>query len=408
MSNTEKVTIWTRTFTCIVITNIAYCFSHFITTPLIAPYASFLGATATLVGVLAGLYSAIAFAMRPISGPMIVILNKKNLMIFTMILGIAVNLLYAVFGSIPMFVVSRVLHGVMYSFVGSLTMTLASDSLPKAKYASGFGLFVVSGVFGQALGPSVGLWLQNLGIRMGGELMGFRMVFLGGAICYLIGLIPCFYIEKQRVLTKEERSSLGPWYKSIIALPAVPYALMMAFYAMGYILFATYMVTFAEQYNIANISMFFIVNSIATLAARPIGGPISDKISPKALFVPGTVLFALSMVFMARATTLPIVLVAAVFAGLGWGLVQPAVQACCMSSVPVEKSGAAANTNFLGVDAGFFIGPAIAGVIFSITASYHSVYAFGVVPVVLGILVYAVYAGILKAKKKETAEETAE
>ena len=112
------------------------------------------------------------------------------------------------------------------------------------------------------------------------------------------------------------------------------------------------------------------------------------------------------MVFMAIANTLPVVLVAAVFAGLGWGLLQPAMQACCMSSVPVEKSGAAANTNFLGVDAGFFIGPAIGGVIFSITASYHSVYAFGVVPIVLGILVYVVYSAVRKARgTQDTAPE---
>ena len=55
MNSETKVTIWSRAFVCIVITNIAYCFSHFITTPLIAPYATFLGATATMVGILAGL-----------------------------------------------------------------------------------------------------------------------------------------------------------------------------------------------------------------------------------------------------------------------------------------------------------------------------------------------------------------
>ena len=405
MSNSpNKVTIWSRTFICITIANITFCFSHFITTPLIAPYATFLGATATLVGILAGLYSAVAFAMRPISGPAMTILNKRNLLIASFAMGILVNMLYAMFGTIPMFIVARVLHGVMYSFIGSLCMSVASDSLPKEKYASGFGIYVVSGVFGQAIGPSVGLALQNLGIGLGGDTLGYRFVFFGGAACYLIGLIPCLFIQGQRSLTKEEKAQLGPWYKSIIALPSLPYAMMMCFYAMGYILHSTYMVSFAEQYAIPNVSIFFVVNAIAILAARPITGPIADKFGPKILFLPGTILFAASMVALALANSLTLVLVAAVLGGLGWGTIQPAVQACAMSAVPTEKSGAAANTNFLGVDFGFFIGPTIAGIVYSMTASYHSVYAFGVVPIFVAFFLYVVYAAVCKAKGKQPAD----
>ena len=398
MSSSNKVTIWNSTFVGATVANIAFSFSHFITTPLIAPYASFLGAAPALVGLLAGLYSAVAFLMRPVTGPAMTTLNKKKLMTATFALGIAVNLIYAMFGTIPMFVVGRLLHGVMYGFVGSLCMSIASDSLPKEKYASGFGIFSVSGVFGQAIGPSVGIWLQDLGNGIAGDAMGYRFVFFGGAFFYLIGLIFCFLLKGQRSLTREERAALGPWYKSIIALPSLPYAVMMAFYSMGFILYATYMVTYGEQYNIANISLFFIVNAVGTVAARPIGGPISDKKGPKILFIPGTILFALSMVMLAMAGSLAPVIIAGFIGGLGWGLLQPAVQACCMSAVPAEQSGAAANTNFLCVDFGFFVGPTIGGIIFSLTSSYHSVYAFGLAPILIAITIYAVYT--LAGRKK--------
>ena len=59
------------------------------------------------------------------------------------------------------------------------------------------------------------------------------MVFLASALCCLLALVPTLLIQNQRALTKEERRSLGPWYKNIITLPAIPSAILMLLYKIG-------------------------------------------------------------------------------------------------------------------------------------------------------------------------------
>ena len=49
---------------------------------LVSTYATFLGATAVLVGMLTGMFFGVAFAMRPISGPVVTKFDKKKLIIF--------------------------------------------------------------------------------------------------------------------------------------------------------------------------------------------------------------------------------------------------------------------------------------------------------------------------------------
>ena len=91
----KKNSIWNRMFTCAFIANFMLCISQFIVNPLVATYADYLGADQVLTGVISGLYFGVAFAARPVSGPVITILNKKKIMIFAYTLGMIVNLGYA-------------------------------------------------------------------------------------------------------------------------------------------------------------------------------------------------------------------------------------------------------------------------------------------------------------------------
>ena len=72
-------------------------------------------------------------------------IDKRKLLIMIYALGSFVNLGYALFHSLQVFVVFRVLHGIQYGFAGSLVMTLAAESLPDEKMAAGMGVFGISG-----------------------------------------------------------------------------------------------------------------------------------------------------------------------------------------------------------------------------------------------------------------------
>lgn len=386
----KKVTIWNRTFVCCILANVFFCFSHFFTSPLVSTYAAYLGAGATIVGMLSGLYFGIAFAMRPVAGPLVTMGNKKILMFAAFLLGAVINVLYAVTGTIPLFVFTRILHGVQYSIIGSLVMTVASASLPKEKIGSGIGVFGVSGVFGTALGPTIGIGLRSLGMNIWGEVGAYRMVFLASALCCVFALVPTMLIQNQRALTKDERKALGPWYKNIVTLPAIPSAILMLLYSMTYILFNTFLVPFAAQYGIPGITSFFTIYALCTLVTRPISGRLLDRHGPRILFYPCTALFVVGLIIAGTATTLPMMIVCSVVCAIGWGSLQPTIQAMAMASVPTEKGGVASNTNYFGLDAGYFIGPTLGGLVYAATGSYHTMFLVGIIPVVIGLIVFTV------------------
>ena len=57
--------------------------SQFVVNPLVTSYATFLGAGASIVGMISGLFYGVSFAMRPISGPLVTMMDKRKLLIFS-------------------------------------------------------------------------------------------------------------------------------------------------------------------------------------------------------------------------------------------------------------------------------------------------------------------------------------
>src|SRR5690554_2993725 len=191
MTNEKTEKIWNRMFTCAFIANFLLGISQYIVNPLIATYIDYLGASQFIVGVISGLYFGVAFATRPISGPVITKWNKKHIMLFAYALGMIVNIGYAAADGIPLFIGARVLHGIQFAFIGSLNMTLAADSLPEKKMASGLGLFSAGIAISMAIAPTIGLALRSWGETTFGSLgAGYTVVFLIAAACMAISIIP--------------------------------------------------------------------------------------------------------------------------------------------------------------------------------------------------------------------------
>jgi len=406
MDNEKKSTIWNRAFTCAFTANFLLCISQFLINPLVATYADYLGASQVMIGVISGLYYGISFVVRPVSGPLITKMNKKHLMFFANALGVVVNVGYALAGGIPLFIVSRILHGLQFAFIGSLNLTIASDSLPPEKMGSGIGFFGAGGAIATAVAPTIGMALRSWGENTFGSFgAGYTVVFLAAATSMLIALIPCALLPYQH-RSKEELASLGAWYKNIFAPEALMPAVVIMFLSMAQIIYTIYMEPYALASGIENIGLFFTVNAFTMLATRPISGRLMDKYGIRAVFIPGVLILALSYVVVGLGNSLPVILVGSALAALGFGSAQPAVQVMGIQSVNPLRRGVASNTSYFGIDFGYFIGPALGGVAYAVTGSYDKMFLLGTIPVLLALVVFL--AGLKPFYKKVAAERAVE
>ncbi len=362
MEKTKKVSIWNKTFTCAVLANSLLCLSQQVVGSLMSTFATFLGAGAVITGIVTGLYFGVAVAARPFSGPIITKSDKRIIMIFTYILGIITSTAYAFCASIPMFIAVRVLHGIEFAFVGSLSLTIVSESLPKDKMASGISVLGVGIALASAVGPNIGIAVFNWGSGIWGDKTAYTIIFALSAVLMVGALIPALLLPQNKP-SREVLDSLGAWYRNIIDIHAILPAVLMCLLSMSCVLFSTYLVPLSREKGFSGIGLYYTVYAIILLIMRPICGRLVDEKGINKVLLPAAAGYIVAMVIVGSSTAIWQVFCAAFIAACSFGILNPAIMSLCMKCVPSEKGGVASNTQYFGMDMGNFLGPALGGIV---------------------------------------------
>ena len=91
-------------------------------------------------------------------------------------------------------------------------------------------------------------------------------------------------------------------------------------------------------------------------------------------------------------------LAGAVLGALGYGALNPAIQTLCIRTVRPERRGVASNTEYFGMDLGYFLGPLLGGILYA-SGSYSSMYLIGgIVPLGVGLGLFLLTWGRMKDK----------
>ena len=158
--------IWNRRLILLFITNLLVLAAFYASIPIIPLYCEEIGITGSKVGIVLTAMSVATILFRPVAGYLLDNFNRYRVyLIFLALFCLAFPafLAFPVFGAL---IVVRLYMGAVYSVCGSATMTLAGDVLPAAKVAQGISRFAFTVSIGMALGPFVGLQVQeNLSSR---------------------------------------------------------------------------------------------------------------------------------------------------------------------------------------------------------------------------------------------------
>jgi MFS family permease len=116
-------------------------------------------------------------------------------------------------------------------------------------------------------------------------------------------------------------------------------AVGVAFLSFGHGGILTFLPIHALNIGVTNPGIWFGVYAACILLSRPIAGPISDKVSRRAVILPGLILNAAGILLLAFATSATWLMVAAVIAGFGTGAAQPALMTLAVDQSNAERRG---------------------------------------------------------------------
>ena len=133
-------------------------------------------------------------------------------------------------------------------------------------------------------------------------------------------------------------------------------AIAVAFLSFGHGGILTFLPIQALKLGLTNPGIWFAVYAVCILLSRPIAGPLSDRISRRAVILPGLVLNIVGILLLALATSPNWLIAAAIIAGFGTGAAQPALMTLAVDQSAVERRGQSLAQFQLFYDLGIGVG----------------------------------------------------
>lgn len=357
---------------------------QFMMNTLIPKFTDSMGASATIVGIVSGMFAITALGIRPVSGPAMDYFKKNRLMSIAIGLIVVAFIGYGLSDSIAMVIVSRLVHGIGIGIASPLSMAMASCALPESKMASGLGIFSLGQAVSTAIGPSIGLALSAS--------IGYNATFLIVAAFVFLSFLMTFTLKSY---TSPKDYKFKIQLKQIIVPDVVITALITMFITIAFSSINYFIVIYGGLRGVENIGLYFTAYAIALLISRPVSGKIADKYGADKAIIPGLILFGISFVLISQADTIFMFMIAGVVSAFGFGICSPLLMALCIQLAPKNRRGAASNTNYIGTDSGYILGPMMAGLVItgintnsgSDIAGYETMYLLMIIPVVIALTI---------------------
>lgn len=385
-----KERIWTRDFVLIVFANFFIFLGFQMTLPTIPLFVEDLGGNDQLIGFVVGIFTFSALLLRPVAGHLLESKGRG----FVYLTGLAVFVLsvgsYGFLTSIVLLFTIRVIQGAGWGLSTTASGTIATDLIPPARRGEGMGYFGLSGNVAMAMGPSLGLILTGF--------LSFQKFFL---ICAALGLIALLmssriHFHKVEPKPKGTKAKLDFYEKSALK-PAV----LMFFITVTFGGIATFLPLFTAERQIAGIQWYFFIYAVSLMLTRAFAGQLYDKRGHQAVFIPGAVLVLCAMLLLSWLPSTAVLLLAACLYGLGYGTVQPALQAWAIEKASINRKGMANATFFSFFDLGIGLGAMVFGQI-GHNLGYSSIYKAAALSVFVSMLLYIFF--LFKDKNRTTAQ----
>ena len=345
-------TLWNRNFVAILVFGFLTGTAGQMVGPLLSKYAISLGAPLALASSLVGLISGIAAFLRPFAGAAADRMNRKHLMVFSLLLYITAYAGYLLFPYIPAIVVCRILQGAGSSTLGIARVAFATEFTPKERMGEGVTLSSFGVVISQALGPGLGLAISDR--------WGFQACFIIALVSSTIGVLLIAALPYRHKPVEHPRR---PSLSDMISPQIIPYGILGGMLSLITNMASSFVTLIGDERNIEGVSLFFTTYAVLAIILRPITGRLLDRYGLSVQIYPAFVFASLCMFLLGSAQSLAMILLAAVCKTLSQGIALPSIQGSIIKRLGREHAGVASATILLIQDLFNWTAPTIGGFI---------------------------------------------
>lgn len=397
--------LWTKDFMLITLVNFLMYIIHYslIVTVTVFTMEEY-KASEGMGGLAAGIFIIGMLVGRLYSGKYIDQWQPKYILMIGLVASMATISLYFTIHSLVILMIVRFLHGIAFGISSTSTGAIASKIVPESRKGEGIGYYALSTTVASAIGPFVGILINQ---RLGFE-MNFTFCLAIITAAFLIGLT----IKKINMapLPKLEDQKLPAPAKGLdkyVQKEALPIAFVAVFVGVAYASVLSFLTAYAQEINLVSVaSFFFMAYAVSTLVSRPFTGKIFDRFGENKVMYPSFLSFVIGLGLLATATNGFLLLLSAVFIGLGYGTIIPSSQAIAVKAAPKEKIGLATSTFYMLADLGAGFAPFLLGMLIPFLGYRNLYLAMGLLVVGITVLYYFLHgkkAKQTKMIKQETA-----
>ncbi|SFA76373.1 MFS transporter, DHA1 family, multidrug resistance protein [Cohnella sp. OV330] len=338
--------------------------------PIMPSFMNELGVSGSLMGLMIAVFSLAQFLFSPLAGRMSDTVGRKRMIVIGMFIFAASEGLFGIAHSPVLMFVSRALGGLSAAMIMPAVMVYAADITTEEERAAGMGYVNAAITTGFIIGPGIGGYIAEFGIRA-----PFYAAGVGGVVAAIVTLfflkesLPVKGAEPAQAVVAEKPNSLltqlkysyrEPYFLSLIIVFVMSFGL--ANFETIYSLFVDHKFGFdpkdiAFVITFGSIAGAFVQLTIFSWLLNRFG---EKSIITACLLVAG--IFVLLMLFVHQ-FWLIFAVTFVVF--LAIDILRPTI-GTQMSKLAKDQQGYVAGLNSAFTSLGNIVGPIVAGVLFDI------------------------------------------
>lgn len=339
-----------------IITFLGFLDTHLLI-PVIALYATELGASVAFIGLIIGLYSLTNTPANILFGRLIDRVGYKVPLIAGLIGDALSMFLYSVCRLPIHLALVRVLHGATGGLIGPSTMSIAadySDETQKGRAMSFYGMSIATATL-------VGYGLAGVIASR----LGYRVLFLFGAIMLIVGAILGLFLPGKSGTVAKKPFKGG--FKKVgdllgrMGLIAAYCSVFAQYFTFGGVVTLLPLYVKSLGMEAFHIGMLLSTFAIMFIVLQFPSGALSDKAGRRTPTAAGLSLGIISLVILPSVATFPLLVVAMALYGIAYGILFPSISALIADHTLPEERGVATGIFHALLTVGVAIGAPVMG-----------------------------------------------